>query len=220
VFQPWDWDNTKVLIWWYLGGCVVVGAWLARAWERWPGPWPRAAWVALLLSMTLSGLLVDLHQGLGQDRHLFLTRDELDLARRVRAETPPHALFLVGLQNNHPIPVLAGRRVVMSYPGWLWSQGVHYEIREPDVRRMFALGPQADSLLRAYRVDFVSVGPEERASFGADTLAWRARFPRPIATTTYDLFDVRVSKKPRARDPSSAATRRAGRDGSISVRPD
>jgi uncharacterized membrane protein len=112
----------------------------------------------------------------------------------VRAETPPHALFLVGLQNNHPIPVLAGRRVVMSYPGWLWSQGVHSEGRERDVRRMFALAPEADSLLRAYHVDYVSVGPVERESFGADTLAWRARFPRPIATATYDVYDVRAKR--------------------------
>ena len=191
VFQPWDWDNTKVLVWWYLGSCVLVGAWLARAWERWPAVWARAAWLAVLLSMTLSGLLVDLHQGLGQDRHLFLTRDELELARRVRAETPPHALFLVALQNNHPVPVLAGRRVLMSYPGWLWSQGVLSSERERDVRRMYELAPEADSLLRAYRVDFVAVGPVERESFGADTLAWRARFPRPIATSSYDVFDVR-----------------------------
>jgi hypothetical protein len=140
--------------------------------------------------MTLSGLLVDLHQGLGQDRHLFLTRDELELARRVRAERR-RTLFLVALQNNHPVPVLAGRRVLMSYPGWLWSQGVLSSERERDVRRMYELAPEADSLLRAYRVDFVAVGPVERESFGADTLAWRARFPRPIATSSYDVFDVR-----------------------------
>jgi hypothetical protein len=191
VFQPWDWDNTKVLLWWYLGSCVLVAAWIARAWREHRGALVRATLGAVLASLVFSGLLVDLHQGLQLDRHLFVTRDELELARRVRDETPPRSLFVVALQNNHPVPTLAGRRVLMSYPGWLWSQGVAYAEREREVRKILGLAPGADSLMRHYHVDFVAIGPEERASFGADPLAWRARFPHPIETATYEVFDVR-----------------------------
>src|SRR5205823_9501824 len=34
VFQPWDWDNTKVLVFWYLAGAVAVGALLHRSEEH------------------------------------------------------------------------------------------------------------------------------------------------------------------------------------------
>src|SRR5262249_46312217 len=33
VFQPWDWDNTKVLMYWFLGTCILVAALIARTWE-------------------------------------------------------------------------------------------------------------------------------------------------------------------------------------------
>ena len=30
VFQPWAWDNTKVLAYWFLAGCILVAALLSR----------------------------------------------------------------------------------------------------------------------------------------------------------------------------------------------
>jgi hypothetical protein len=100
----------------------------------------------------------------------------------------------VALQNNHPVPVLGGRRVLMSYPGWLWSQGVPYGERQAEVGRILALAPDAGALLRRYHVDFVTVGPAERKDFGADPAAWRARYPRVIATRDYEVFDVRGAR--------------------------
>jgi hypothetical protein len=191
VFQPWDWDNTKVMVWWFLAVCVLVAAWLARAWREHRSLPARIAWWMALLVLTLSGLLADLDQGLGRDRHLFLTREELEVARQVRERTPPHALFVVGTQNNHPVPVMAGRRVLMSYPGWLWSQGVDYHDREREVRAIYALAPDADSLMHHYRVSFVVVGPVERAELGADEAAWRTRFPAVVSTRRYRVYDVR-----------------------------
>src|SRR5262249_17922993 len=36
VFQPWDWDNTKILVWWYLASSILVAALLAGAWTLRP----------------------------------------------------------------------------------------------------------------------------------------------------------------------------------------
>src|SRR5207248_11415394 len=32
-FQPWDWDNSKLLVFWYLASAVAVGALLLRFWR-------------------------------------------------------------------------------------------------------------------------------------------------------------------------------------------
>src|SRR5207302_351941 len=32
-FQPWDWDNSKLLVFWYLASAVAVGAMLIRTWR-------------------------------------------------------------------------------------------------------------------------------------------------------------------------------------------
>jgi hypothetical protein len=157
-------------------------------WRRLQGVAARVAMVLIVSSMLLSGGLQHLHQLLGLDRNRLLTRDELVLADRVREETAAHTIFLTGTQHNHPIHVLAGRSVVMGFPGWLWSQGYDYRQREEDVGSMFALKPEAERLLREYGVDYVVVGPIEREHLGADPEAFRSRYPSVIETDTYEVF--------------------------------
>jgi hypothetical protein len=136
VFQPWDWDNSKILVYWFVAVCVLASVALTRLWRQFPNPPVRLLVIATILTMTLSGLLENLEQMLGRDRQLLLTREELGLAESVRRVTEPHAIFVAGLQHNHPVPMLAGRRVVTSYPGWTWSQGV--DTRQRELRRHWA----------------------------------------------------------------------------------
>ncbi len=35
VFQSWDWDNTKLFVYWYLGVALLVGTLVVRWWRRW-----------------------------------------------------------------------------------------------------------------------------------------------------------------------------------------
>jgi hypothetical protein len=196
VFQPWDWDNTKVLVWWYLASCLLVAALLERLARR-----PRRSvlrpLVALLVgALMLSGALETAQTLLGRDRHRLLTVEDIELARRVREETDPASLFVVGLQHNHPVPVLSGRRVLMGYTGWLWSQGIDYAEREREVSEIFAGGPGADALIERYGIDYVVVGPVERERFGVDREAWRARYPLVMKTASWDVLKVRRSDWP------------------------
>jgi uncharacterized membrane protein len=109
----------------------------------------------------------------------------------VRQSTEPHAIFAAGLQHNHPISMLSGRRVLMSFPGWMWSQGADTKKREQDLRAIFALSPAAADLIAKYGVEFVVVGPEEKAKLGADLDGYRRSFPTIATTEHYDVFDVR-----------------------------
>ncbi|HXV77852.1 MAG TPA: hypothetical protein VD788_16195 [Candidatus Polarisedimenticolaceae bacterium] len=190
VFQPWDWDNTKLLVFWYLAACVFVAALLVRVWRRFPAVAARGTWVLIVASLLLSGVLQNFHQLLGLDRNRLLTRDELTLADRVREATDPHARFLTGQQHNHPIHVMAGRAVVLGYPGWLWSQGYDYRARQQDVRSMYALDGDAVRLLEHYAVDYVVVGPWEREKLAGDPEAFRSRYPSVIRTESYEVFAV------------------------------
>lgn len=202
ALQPWDWDNHKMLIYWFLAVSALVAALLVTTWRQLQMARPlgahirvssfaaQAALVLVVLSMILSGLLVNLQQLLGKDRHLLLTTEELQLAEIVRAKTPPDAIFAVGLQHNHPVPMLSGRRVLMSYTGWLFASGVDYSQRERDLRAMYMLAPDAQRLLAAYDVDYVVIGPRERQELGANLSAYRQRYPSIIKTANYEVFDV------------------------------
>lgn len=190
VFQPWDWDNHKILVYWFLGVCVLVATLLTRTWRDYSAPVVRCLLVGTVATMVLSGLLLNLQQALGKDRYRLLSTEEVELARQVRAMTPPDALFAIGLQYNHPIPMLSGRRVMMSYPGWLWTQGMDYADQERDLRAIYALDPAAADLLAKYGVDYIVVGPGEQTDLGADPAAFRARFPTLLRTPTYEVFAV------------------------------
>jgi hypothetical protein len=127
---------------------------------------------------------------LGRDRHRMLTSEELRLADSIRRRTPSGAVFATGLRHNHPITLLTGRRVVLGYPGWMWSQGLHYQGREDALQAIFRLSEDAPRLLRAYGVDYVVIGPDERERFGADTEAYQVRFPPLLRTESYEIFAV------------------------------
>jgi hypothetical protein len=189
VFQPWDWDNTKILVYWYLAGCILVAALLRRTWCE-KGSGIRAFVALALVTLLLSGTLLHLYQALGMDRHLLLTREEVQLAEQVRASTPPRALFAAGPRHNHPVSLLGGRRLLMGFPGYLWSTGIDFTARQRDLEAIFTLSPAAADLLRAYGVDYVVIGPFEREQLRADVPGYRARYPRVVHTADYEVFAV------------------------------
>ncbi|HTM57307.1 MAG TPA: hypothetical protein VL123_02710 [Candidatus Udaeobacter sp.] len=196
IFQPWDWDNTKILTLWYLGISILCGAALAALWRRWAGAVPRIALGVALASMVLSGLLLNLDEMMGRDRHTLLSHEELDLARMIRERTPPHALFAAGLRHNHPVAVLSGRRVLIGYPAWLWSQGIDSAAEERDLRTILAFAPGAPELIARYGIDYVVVGPEETEKLGANPGAYASRYPCVIRTASYSVFAVGGASRP------------------------
>ncbi len=191
VFQPWDWDNIKFILYWFLAVSILVAALLVRAWREYQSPLVRLLIAMTVATMIMSGVLLNLQQMLGKDRHLLLTNEELELAMAVRAQTPPQSVFVAGLQHNHPVSVLSGRRVAMGYPGPLWAQGLDYVERERDVQAIYAFAPNTPALLSKYGVDYVVIGPYERDQLAANVAEYRGRYPTVIATPQYEVFSVR-----------------------------
>lgn len=189
VFQPWEWDNTKVLVFWYLAGGVAVGAflvWLARRW--------RDGWIASsLVGVTLiaSGAL-SLIQWLPPQGPTFswFSREDITLADSVRRSTDPHAIFLTGDEVTNPIADLAGRPVLMSYRGWLWTYGIDYSRREANIAQMFIGAPNALDLLHQYRVNYVLVGPEELSTWHANQGFFDRSLPLLTRTAHYRVYIV------------------------------
>lgn len=191
VFQPWDWDNAKVLLYWFLAVSILVATLLVKTWQRYSTPFARTIIATAVATMILSGLLLNLQQFLGKDRNLLLTNEELALAGAVRAQTSPTAIFVAGLQHNHPISVLSGRSVILGYTGPLWAQGLNYVQREQDVRAIYAFAPTTLELLSRYNVDYVVIGPYERLHLAANVAEFRARYRSVITTGSYEVFSVR-----------------------------
>ena len=171
VLQPWDWDNTKFFIFWALLGSVVVGGVLARMFQRRPGSVIVAS--VLLVLLGLSGAL-DLARAsdFTVSSVQFTDSGGLQVAGWVRTHTNPKAVFVVADEHNSPIPTLAGRRVLIGYPGWLWTYGLpDYVQKGADNKRILDGDPSTPELVKRYGVDYVMIGPQELPR-GASRAYW------------------------------------------------
>jgi uncharacterized membrane protein len=73
--------------------------------------------------------------------------------------------------------------------GWTSSGQRHPEERR--ARSRISLSAEGEELIRSYGVDYVVIGPDERADLAADEAAYEARFPVVVATALWRVYDVR-----------------------------
>jgi len=196
-FQPWDWDNSKLLVFWYMASGVAVGAMLVRLWRATlvGAAGALLMWLTLVASGALSLLQFLPPQG---PAYVWFSAEDIRLASEVRQLTPPKAVFVTGADPsneiaaypNNPVADLAGRSVLMSYPGWLWSYGINYGQREVDIRKIYDGGATALALLHRYHADYVVVGPNEMAMLHPNLDYFTTNFRLALHTEHYQIFAV------------------------------
>ena len=191
AFQPWNWDNHKILIYWFLALTILVAALLVQAWRSSRSATVRLLLVGVVVTMTLGPALENLDQLEGHGQYRMLTTEQLQIAAEIRDVTDPKAMLVGGMQAQDPLMELTGRRLLMGYWGQLWVSGIAYQQRQADVGTIYAMGPGADALLRSYQVDYVVIGPDERSTLKANEAAYAARFPVAASTENYRVYDVR-----------------------------
>ena len=194
VVSPNVFDNGKLTYYWHALNSVLVGCWLvslARARRLKFLTAPLAVLLALLSILT--GVAA-LHAESRASARLFTDAD-LRVARFIREQTTPHALFLTAPDFNQPALSLAGRPVLRGPTAWLWGHGYEFRAREADVRRIYAGTSDALELLSYYGVDYVYLGGAERDALKADVSFFDANFPtayRGDGVTVYDARRLRT----------------------------
>ena len=184
---PWEWDNIKVLIYWFVGSLPLVGLVIAALWHH--SRELRFFAILLVLFLVAAGSLDVIRTISGAVKMRVFEPDGIKLAERVKSITPPNAMILNAPTYNSPV-VLSGRRSLMRYPGHLASHGIDYGPRENDVKMIYAGGPQADELLSKYGIDLVLISPEERNTLRANEDFFK-KFPVAAQFGQYSLYKVR-----------------------------
>ena len=175
AFHPWEWNNTKYFAFWLLVGSFLVAAVLVRL-ARTGAP---GAVAAALLAVALTGTgVADLYRA--TDRSVTLipwaTADGLATAGWARRSLPADAVIATAPTNVNPVTALSGRRAVSGFPGWTFDIGVpDWSQRVDDTRAILLGGPAALEAIERRSVDYVVVGPLERApEVGVDEAWWAA----------------------------------------------
>jgi hypothetical protein len=156
---PWIWDNIKVLFYWWLASAPLVALVLARLWRQ--GPVRRSIAVVLFLCLTLAGALDVAGIALQSVKYGIFDSAGISFAEMIKEQTAPDSLIVHAPVHNHPV-FLSGRRSLMGYPGHIWTHGLEFAQREAEIKRIYAGAPDAEQLMRNYKIDYAVVGPLER----------------------------------------------------------
>lgn len=165
-FAPWEWDNTKLMIWSYL----VI---LPFLWSRVISRFSPFAIGALCTVLFFSGF-VSLFGGVsGKFKgYEIASRSELDSLSDALEACDKNATFIANPDYNHPL-LLLGRKLAMGYTGHVSSHG--YEWREPQkkIDAIFAGDPNWRALAKSFGARYLFWGTREYDAFQSSPRPWR-----------------------------------------------
>ena len=166
AFQPFEYDNLKLIYYAYLLSGLLVAFLAVEAYRA-----SRATLVLLVpvgLAIVAPGTLSLVHEFGLHDQ--FASPADVALADWVRADTKPGAVFLTTDRPNQPIATLGGRSIVMGYTGWLYNFSLPYDSRHAAVEKGL-LGQVTDPAVQAFHPDFLAVATREGDSWTVDRAA-------------------------------------------------
>lgn len=185
---PWEWDNIKVLIYWFVGSIPLVAWLLAELWQR--DRMLKLVAAGALFVLTFSGLLDVWRVISGQINYQVFSADAVRTAEQIKLRTPPNAMFLNAPTYNSAV-VLSGRRSLMRYSGHLGSYGIDYEPRELEVKRIYEGSGLTDSFLKKHGIEYVIISPEETGNLQSVNEQYFERFPKIAEFGLYKVYKVK-----------------------------
>ncbi|HHT9112839.1 MAG: hypothetical protein HZA47_02055 [Planctomycetes bacterium] len=195
LFAPWNWDNIKILIYWFLGTTPMAALALTCLYKNKRFRIPsRIGFFIIMFVLTVAG-------GIDVFRYAVapisgwkeFSAEEVKLAKRISIETPPDAIFLNAPIFNHPV-FLSGRKSLMGYPSHIWSHGYNdAHRREQDIQTMLKGKSDAIALINTYKPFYVTVGPYEKR-IGVNKKFFDTNYPCIITTENYRIYDLTKRK--------------------------
>ncbi|KKU02723.1 MAG: hypothetical protein A3G04_01695 [Candidatus Taylorbacteria bacterium RIFCSPLOWO2_12_FULL_44_9] len=182
LFQPWEFDNNKVIFYWWLLALIIIITVLIKI----PWRFPRFLALAVLLVLgTLAGF-VDVSSRVRQTVNAFLNEQvadhagyygesEIVAASWIKANTEPNDAFLSSDGASNFIPMLTGRPIFLGFPGWLWTQGNSQAIS------------QRQAIARQF---FQTANPSILCSMGVRWLMWEM----PLHNTYPDSINANLNQ--------------------------
>lgn len=184
---PWEWDNIKVLIYWYVASVPFVAWLLAEFWEG--SLLGKFAAAACLIVLTFSGALDVWRVVSRQINYQVFSRDAVIIAEQIKQKTAPKALFLNAPTYNSAV-VLAGRRSLMRYSGHLSSYGIDFGPREMEVKRIYEGTALAETFLKRNGIEYVLISPEETVNLTVDEKFF-SKYPVIAEAGQYRVYQVK-----------------------------
>ena len=187
-FAPWEWDNTKIMIWSYIA--ILPSLW-TRIIGRWP-EWARALGCFVLFwsgfVSTLGGI-DQKHQG-----YEIATRSELTGVAQAVRRIPVSERFVGYPTYNHPL-LLCGRKMALGYLGHVSSHGLAWQKPAQEVTSLMNGDPDWRQCAADLHVRFLFWGGPEQAceEYRASSEPWKDECRLVASGPWGDIYDLQSS---------------------------
>ncbi|HZR04402.1 MAG TPA: hypothetical protein VFA61_01080 [Candidatus Udaeobacter sp.] len=180
---PWDWDNLKLMVWGYF--LILPFLWSDLI-GRWAFPERAVTCIALFASgfVTLLGGLAAGHPGFG-----LIDRARLDAIGTAVRPLPVESRFAAYPTYNHPL-LLQGRKVVLGYPGHLWTEGFDYNDPNRQLTALMRGAPNWREAAKALGVRYIFWGRDETANYQGSSRPWETTARRIASGDWGAIYDL------------------------------
>ena len=187
-FAPWDWDNTKLFFWAYMLMMTAI-------WEMFLSRWHPLIRVPFLFLLFFSGF-ISLIGGLApNEEHGYGIGEQAEWTQVDDALKgfPAEAVFATYPTYNHPA-LVTGHRVVLGFPGHLWSHGLEYRPEEEQLNKVMLAGPGWESLCSKLKIDYLFWGRFEQEHYAGTAHSWDS-YPVVAEGPWGKVYDLRALNK-------------------------
>ena len=224
-FQPWHYDNLKILTYWYIVWSLPVAVVLTRLLPRFEDVKHSVSNIfvrhrvfnilrhAALLSLFI--MLMVLFMGAGTADVLSVTastrtglpladKEGIAFAELVRHVTENDSRAIIAAatapHHDHPVLLLSGRPLYVGYEGWLWTYGAHYQNRPQEIKSLYTIPTASREFLQENNIRYIVLGPQERYQYGPDEEEFLRLFPIAAEYGQYRLLRVDTPSESRSKN--------------------
>jgi hypothetical protein len=164
MFAPWDWDNTKIMVWCYLLILPVIDEIVIR-------PLSSRLAKGIVYGIFFFSGVISVWSSYGPSNRGFAVAsiEELSGVCRALNKLDPLAIFAAFPTYGHPVS-LCGGSIVAGYQGHLWSYGVKSEKTLTSLKTLM-LGQEEYKLAAdELKIRFIFWGPREQKEYANSQL--------------------------------------------------
>ncbi|MCX6978093.1 MAG: hypothetical protein NTX04_09205 [Verrucomicrobia bacterium] len=182
-FAPWEWDNTKLIVWSYLAILPVL-------WSELLAHWSFPARALTCFALFFSGFLSTLG-GLDSSPQGYpiASREELDGVASALHSIPPTERFAGAPTYNHPL-LLSGRKMALGYLGHVISHGLDWEQPSLNLDALLLGHERWRELSQQLSVRYLFWGRLEDQAYPQSTQPWKGQVQLVASGDWGEIYDL------------------------------
>lgn len=159
-FQPWDYDDNKILVYFQFFAAPVVVAffmWVSKNMKI----IGYLSFALFVLLATYSGIFDQIPRLLvaPENMPIIFSRDARVTAEYIRDNITADSRIITTSTHLNIVSSLSGKPVLVGYPGWLWTRGIDYISREQNLRQFYSNPVTYSNIADFYHAKYVLIEP-------------------------------------------------------------